>query len=218
MIDLNRIGNVVSQIDEMKNKYNTDLVILDTHKKQKKVIEDRFEKLNKEKEEVLTKIEIIQEASTEARNNARDLLQDVATNAVQMVFGDNNFVSIEMPDKGIKADVVLKTVYPDEVVETDPAEEDGGGSADVVSLSKFWSIAELAGKDNKAPRVLDEPTKYVHGNLESERVAMFVKDMVEYTKRQTFLITEDEHMSSVGDVAYRMVKNENGTSVAEKLQ
>jgi Uncharacterized protein conserved in bacteria with the myosin-like domain len=216
MIDLNRIQSITSDIDDMKNKYNIDITILSTHQKQKTEVEKRMEKLNTEKEEVITKKTILEEASTEARENAKELLKDVATNAVQMVFGDNNFIDIEMREKGIKADVILRTVYPDHVVETDPAEEDGGGSADVVALSKFCSISELAGKDNKAPWFLDEPTKYVHGN--SGEVATFIKEMVEYTERQTFLVTEDEYVSSVGDVAYKMFKSEDGTSVATKIQ
>lgn len=216
MIDLNRIQSITSNIDDMKNKYNTDITILDTHQKQKAEVEKRMEKLNTDKEEIMTKKTILEEASTEARNNAKELLKDVATNAVQMVFGDNNFIDIEMPDKGIKADVILRTVYPDHVVETDPAEEDGGGSADVVALSKFWSVSELAGKDNKAPRFLDEPTKYVHGS--SDEVATFIKEMVEYTERQTFLVTEDEHVSNVGDVSYSMFKSANGTSTATKIK
>lgn len=216
MIDINRIQNIASNIDDMKNKYNTDLAILNTHQKQRAEVEKRMEKLNIDKEEILNKKTILEEASTEARNNAKELLKDVATNAVQMVFGDNNFIDIEMPDKGIKADVILRTVYPDHVVETDPADEDGGGSADVVALSKFCSVSELAGKDNKAPWFFDEPTKYVHGS--SEEVATFIHEMVEYTERQTFLVTEDDHVSSVGDVAYSMFKSENGTSTATRIK
>lgn len=216
MVDVDRIKNIASDIDNLKNKYNTDIAILNTHKNHLSDLEKRMEKLKNEKEEVLNKKIILEESSTEARNNAKELLKDVATNAVQMVFGDNNFIDIEMAEKGIKADVILRTVYPDHVVETDPADEDGGGSADVVALSKFFSVSELAGKDNKAPWFLDEPTKYVHGN--SEEVATFIKGMVDYTERQTFLVTEDEHVSSVGDVAYSMSKGDNGSSTATKIK
>lgn len=218
-IDLSVLESISAKIENMKNKYNSEKVILSTHEKQKEDILKKIDDISSKKDEVGMKMSILQEASTEARNNARDLLEDVSTNAVQMIMGDNLSVNIDLNTKGqsATAEVVIKVQNKNEVVETDPAEEEGGGLADIVALSTFLSIGQLVGKDNLAPKFLDEPSKYVSkGN--SEKVAEFLKEMVDYTERQTFLITHDEYLSNIGDVAYKFALDENGTTKAEKLQ
>lgn len=219
IVDISVLQGIHLKIDNMKKKYNSDKAILSTYEKQKSDVFTKIDVISREKEEVSMKVSILQEASTEARNNAKDLLRDVSTNAVQMILGDNLSVDIDLDTKGqsATAEVILKVQNKNEIVETNPAEDEGGGLADIVALSNFLSIGQLVGKNNLAPKLIDEPTKYVSKG-HSGKVAGFIKEMVDYTERQTFLITHDEYLSNVGDVSYKFSLDENGTTQIEKLQ
>lgn len=209
-----KIEQLKNKINLMKNKYNKDLGTLHSYEETRTELEGTLNNLNKEQEEYQTKILIIEEACKEARENAKVVLEDVCTSAIKMALGEHLSVKIDFGKKGNSstADISVLSTYGDSIVEVDPAEEDGGGSADIVALSSFWSIGELvADKDNKAPVFLDEPTKYVSkGN--SEKVSQYIKEMVEFSEKQTFFITHDDFVKHIGDVAYTFALDADGVT------
>ncbi|BBW98946.1 hypothetical protein [Geobacillus subterraneus] len=169
-------------------------------------------------EEVLFQQEVLRKAADEARMRAKRALEEMGTKALQYIIGDHVSLEVELSEKGGQpiASFWVRSRYGNYVVETDPAEEEGGGIADVVSFSLFVTMLELMNKENVAPLFLDEPSKYVSKG-HSEQVARFLYEASHHFKRQVFMITHDEHLAQMGDCSYHVSMKE-GRSVVQKVK
>lgn len=187
----------------------------------KKIEENKTEKINEfseiieKRDELMLKKSILKEASTEARKNAGELLDGMATNAIQTIMSDKKRVQTVFDENKspTTADIFVFEKQSDgREVDTDPTEEDGGGVADIVSLADFLAFSELTKNTNKAPLVLDEPSKYV-SKAYRDAVADFLYEMSHYFKRQVFMSTHDEALIEAGDKVYYLKKNLNGRTI-----
>lgn len=207
------------RIEKLRQKHNEEKgrkeLLLETIQKKTAEQEDMRNQVNKN---ILIR-EILHDSSEEARKKSKELLEKVTSDAVSMVTGENLEVKINLAIKNntMNADLLLQAKYADElIVETNPAQEDAGGAADVVSLAVFESIRMLSGKDNSAPLFLDEPLKYVSaGN--SGGSARFIKGLSEMTGIQTFVVTHElNNLPGVADVAYKL-DLKDGVSTYKKI-
>lgn len=213
------IEELQARLDALKKRYSED-------KGKKELLKETISKKEKEllqmRNEVSKNIivrEILHDGSEEARKKSKELLEQVTSDAVSVVTGEDLSVKINLAIKNntMNADLVLEAHYPDGiVVETNPAQEDAGGAADVVSLAVFESIRMLSGKENAAPLFLDEPLKYVSaGNANGS--AEFIKGLTEMTGIQTFVVTHElNSLPSVADMAYKL-ELVDGTTKSKKI-
>jgi DNA repair exonuclease SbcCD ATPase subunit len=211
------LSTIKDTLEIMKMKYSQDIGVVQKLKEDKKNTEEEIETLIKEKEEFEIQKILLQDASEEARKSAKDLLQSMATNALKYIIGDYMSLSIKLDEKGNSpvADFIVKSKYEDYTVEADPAEEEGGGIADIVSFASFIAMLQLTGNNNVAPLFLDEPSKYVSKG-HSENVAKFLYEVSGESGRQVFMVTHDEYLAKMGDKAYHFKINE-GKTVTTKL-
>lgn len=216
-MDLNML---IANNQKQKNRYNQFLGKKETIESELNKNKNKLLELQTRANELILMKEVMDEASTEARKNSVELLEEVATNALQMVMGNNREVIVKMTKKnGVpSAELFVKTTHKGIEVLTSPAEEDAGGVTDIVALSTLMSIRMLAGKNNSAPYFLDEPTKCVSsGN--SEKTAKFIKELVDYTGIQTIIIThEKEFLPQVADKSYILSLDDTGVSISESLK
>lgn len=207
-----------TRILNLRDRYHTDLGTLNTYEKQRADKEAQIKKLDNEYNTRAIQKEVLEQASEKARESGKEILCGMASSSVQMVFGDNLSVDAEIGKKsGVPvADIIVKSHYVNDIVETDPAQEEGGGLADITGLSMFMSMGLLVGKGNMAGNFIDEPTKFVSkGN--SPAVAVFIKEIVKHTGKQTLMVTHDEYQANIGDTAHRLTLDENGTTQIERL-
>lgn len=188
----------------------------------KKEIKEKTKEMNDLEEKnikLLTMKDLIQKAGAEARENGRVLLSEIATSAVQTVFGTETKVILEpgMKDGVPNIKVMVRTeLESGKVIDIDPTDTDGGGLADMISLSIFMALGQIY-EDNCAPYSFDEPTKYINGADFTDKVSQFIRNMVDFTKRQTILSTNDDVLASEADTRYRMIKNKkDGITTAYK--
>lgn len=215
---MNDLALLRKRIDKGKKHYMTKLGELDMLNKS--IVSKNLQKevLEKSNETLLTKKLLIEESCSEARENGRELLSQISTSLVQAVFDENTEVKLEItPKDGIPtADVVVLNKYNTGTVEIDPSNSDGGGLADIVSLSLFMAVGQTV-EDNYAPYILDEPSKYVSKGDLSEKFAESFKDLVNYTDKQTIISTHDEFLLEAGDTKYTIVKDwDTGISTVTK--
>lgn len=206
-----------SHLEQLKRLYHKEMGMLQQLKQTKKEKEEEVRELQEEKNSIELKRILLQEASDEARNQAKETLQAIATNALQFIMGEHMSLEIELGEKGNSptASFVVKKVYEDYVVRTDPAEEEGGGIADIVAFSVFIAMLQLSGGNNVAPLFLDEPSKYVSKG-HSDKVANFLYDVSRSFERQVFMVTHDEFLANIGDTSYHF-KIEDGKSVVTDI-
>lgn len=209
---------LIGRLESLKKKHNED-------KGKKELLQETVSKKKTEALKIKNDIdknvvlrEILHDSSEEARRKSKELLESVTSDAISLVTGEKLDVKISLAIKNntMNADLTLEARYPgDIIVETNPAQEDAGGAADVVSLSVFESIRMLAGKENVAPIFLDEPLKYVSaGNAKG--AAEFVKGLTNMTGIQTFVVTHElNNLPNVADKAYKLELIEGNTKVKE---
>lgn len=163
------------------------------------------------------KIEILKEASTEARSSSRDALQDMATRALQSIIGENVSLKIVLDEKGSSpvADFLVMSEYEGYLVDADPAEEEGGGIADIVSFSNQIAMLQLTGHRNSAPIFLDEPSKYVSAGF-SDNFANYLYEYSSYAERQSIMVTHDSHLTRMGDKSF-LFKKDSGKTVVSPI-
>lgn len=185
---------------------------------QEKHLKDEQAQCKQEYEEWLQKKEILEQASTKAREEGKALFVNVVTNSLQMVFNQQASADIVLGKKSglATADVVLCMDRNGKLVKTDPTSEDSGGMADTISLGIFMSNSLLGGKNNRAGFFLDEPTKFVSA-AHAEPAANFIKEMVQYTGKQTFLTTHERtYLPFVANRSHLVTIDEDGISTVEK--
>ena len=59
--------------------------------------------------------------------------------------------------------------------------------------------------ESLSPLVLDEPNKYLSKEY-SKKMALYLKEIRDYTGKQMFLVTHDEYLKTVGDMTFKMTK------------
>lgn len=205
-------------LENLKSLFHQETGMLHQLKQSKKEMEEQVLSLQEEKNGLELKRIILQEASQEARKQAKETLESVATNALQYIMGEHVSLVIKLSEKGNSptASFFVRKEYGDYVVETDPAEEEGGGIADIVAFSVFIAMLQLTGGSNVASLFLDEPSKFVSAGY-SDKVANFLYDVSKSINRQAFMVTHDEFIAKVGDVAYLFMMDQDGKSKATNI-
>lgn len=206
-------------LDKLKQIYHKESAILQQLQKTKAEKEQELKAKLEERGRLELKKTLINEASIEARNQAKEVLQDMGTNALKFILGDHLSLEIELKEQARQqwvASFITKAEENDEYrIETDPAEEEGGGVADVVAIATQISMLQLLGSKNVAPLFLDEPSKFVSKG-HSEQVAKFLSEVSRYYNRQIFMVTHDEYLAQIGDIAYSF-KKVDGNSIATQI-
>lgn len=207
------LSDIKQTLEVMKKKYNQDIGIVQKLEEDKQSKKEEIEALYKETGEFEIQKILLQEASVEARKSAKDVLQNIASNALQFIIGDYVTLEIELDEKGNTpvAEFIVKSAYENYTVEADPAEEEGGGIADIVAFATFIAMLQLTGGQNVAPLFLDEPSKYVSKG-HSENVAKFLYEVSADSSRQVFMVTHDEYLAKMGDMAYHFQIKNGATS------
>lgn len=204
LLELKRIINEKKKyLAEEKGK----LQILNQQYKEKV---DEKERLENDNNKLLTIKGLVEKSSSEARENGRQLLEQVLSASIQTVFGENTEAKLNpdlkdgIPTLNVS---ILKHVNEGTII-IDPTEADGGGLADIVALASFMGLGQLLEK-NFAPYVLDEPTKYVSEGNKAVNSAEFVKNMVQFTGKQTIVATHDKALMTKRDKGYKLIIDED---------
>ena len=209
-------------VAELKKLLNDKKTFLSEEKGKLSALNKQIEVKNKEKSDLIAKNDrelllkkLIEDSASEARNNGIELLEEILTSSVQTVFGDNTTAKLNVSLKEGIPYLVPSILQESEngTITINPTEADGGGLADILSLSSFMALGQLV-EDNFAPNVLDEPTKYVSKGESALKSADFVKNMVRFTKKQTIVSTHDDALLDQRDVGYKLIKNEE-TGITE---
>lgn len=203
--------DALQRLTALKLAFTKELSDKEALDKQKTKQESEVRRLKDEGLHKAVMKELLGKASEKAREDGKKVLAETSTNAMQMIMEDNYTVDMEMKIRSGVPHVNLLVLQEDAdgmMTETDPANDEGGGTADIVSLATFMSLGMLVGENNQAPHFLDEPTKFVSdGNLEN--VAKFMKDMVTYSGKQTFLVTHKKVVAEAGDRIFFVEKDKD---------
>lgn len=206
----NNLESLKKRLDYNKEYITIQKAELEIIKKQIDEKEELKKTLLEKNTNLLIMKTLIEEASTEARENGRKLLSKVATKSAQTVFGENTEIELEPFTKdGVPSIRVNIKQHLDDgnVITINPTEADGGGLADITDLSIFMALGQMI-QNNYAPYDLDEPTKFINGIDLIEKSARFIRNMVDFTGKQTIISTNEDLLASEADTRYRMILDE----------
>lgn len=189
----------------------------------KKNIKEKLEKdLNakqNELEEVANLIDVLeqvrlllQRASEYAREQIKQQIEMLVTHCLQFVFGPNLEFEIELSEVRGKtnAEFYVVSIYDDVKIKTKPQDARGGGVVDVISLALRIAVIQSTDLYKDGPLILDEPAKHV-SNEYINNVAQFLKQISDVFHRQIIMVTHNQYLSEIADLAYK-VELKNGIS------
>lgn len=204
------LDEIESYVNMLKEIYNQQLGALNQLEADRDKREKEYLKLIKKREDIELEKELLCDVVQEARKSAKDTLQYLSTSALQFIMGNFISVEVELDDRG--AEFLVRSEYEGYSVETDPAGEEGGGVADIVSSIAQLGLLSILESNNFAPAFLDEPSKYVSAS-HSEAYAKFLFDISASTERQTIMVTHDPLLAKMGNKSYHFQLEEGRTVV-----
>ena len=187
----------------------------------KKFIEESIEKDSKKLEQlndeavVIGKAqEVIQQVAKETQNAFVCHISDVASTALDAVFGDDAYkLDIEFVQRRGKTEVDCSFVRNDE--KADPLTAAGGGAVDVASFAlriAIWSLMKNSGRKISNTIILDEPFRFLSKDLQplaGEMLKMISRKM----GIQFIIVTHNADIIESADKVFNVTKNSNGASV-----
>ncbi|MDO5755369.1 MAG: ATPase [Tissierellia bacterium] len=199
------------QEDFQKNRGKKEIIEEDIKKSEEKILEqekilDRLEKID-----ILYK-----EASEFARGQTKKEIESLVTSCLATVFHSNIRFEIELGELRGKtaANFYIVDEYEGNEYRYDAKDSRGGGVVDIVSLSLRLAYLLKIRPPVKGPLILDEPAKHLSEDF-IFNIANFLKMISEDFNLQIIMISHNEHISAMGDQAYRIDKEEYHSVVEE---
>jgi hypothetical protein len=153
----------------------------------------------------------------EAQETARGKVEELATRALQAIFGTQHSFRLEPGERGGQAtlEMIIRSEYGDgEVIETGVLEARGGGMAAVVGFV-LRLVVLLLTPDVCNVLFLDESFAHVSARYEG-RVAEFAAEVAHKARVQLVLITHSPAFADYADTAVRLELNDGGVTVVHK--
>lgn len=152
---------------------------------------------------------LLQKTSEYARQQAKGRIEEIVSEALNVVFGGSHRFIIDLQVRSNRPEVDYYLDDGETITQLKkPDFDNGGGIVDVVSLALRLGVAELEGAPG--PLLMDEVGKHVSAEY-AENVAYFLKEYSNTFGRQIILITHNKALAEVGDLNLEVVK-EKGIS------
>lgn len=152
-----------------------------------------------------------------AQETARVRVEDLATRALQVIFGSEHAFVLKTGDRGGQAtlDLLVRSAYPDgRVVETGILEARGGGMAAVVGFV-LRLVKLLLTPDTRNLLFLDETFAHVSAGFEP-RVGEFLRLVCDRTGAQVVLVTHSPVYGDFADQAVRLEQGADGVTIVHR--
>lgn len=152
---------------------------------------------------------LLQKTSDYARQQAKTRIEEIVSQALNVVFGGFHKFKIDLLTK---ANQPIAEYWLDDGITLTKLEKPdydrGGGKVDIISLALRLAIGEL--EDVDGPLFLDEVGKHVSKEY-APNVAYFLKEYSQQFNRQIILITHNADLAEIGEVSLE-VSRKNGES------
>lgn len=207
------------EITELEDKFQQLELNIAVKKSMGKKIKDdlaatqeKAEKLSKEID-ILEQVRILLQRTSEyARMQIKQQVEMLVSHCLQFVFGPNLEFVIELNEVRGKteAEFYVVSTYDNIKIKTKPQDARGGGIVDVISLALRIAVIQSINSYTEGPLILDEPAKHVSSEYIAN-VAQFLKQISEFFHRQIIMVTHNQYLSEIADLAYN-VELKDGTS------
>lgn len=182
-----------------------------------RALEDELENLLGQAEQLSRVGAMFTTVGEAAQEIARDRVEQLATKALQVIFGDEHQFLLVPGERGGQATLELKvrSSYPDgKVVETGVMEARGGGMAAVVGYV-LRLVVLLLTPEIRNLLFLDETFAFVSADYEG-RVAEFIRQVADKARVQHVIITHSPAYAEAADAVSRLELGADGVTVVHR--
>lgn len=171
---------------------------------------------SKLKELNLRTAELLKEASAKARASAIQIIENVVTHCLQLVFESHMefFIVEDDKKKATEVQFYVTDEFGNRSNPMIPEETRGGGVVDVISIALRLALSEILKGQVGGPLLFDEPAKYVSldyiGNL-----GIFLRRFSEEYHRQMIIVTHDAYLANIGNKSFSVAMQEGISDVTE---
>lgn len=210
MLSMYKITAVKSDITSLKNKLLQDKAKKDLLLQHKQRAVDAINEAT-EQIGIFDKVQILlQKTSEYARQQAKDRIENVVSEALNVVFGGCHSFVIDL---GIRAGQPVADYYLNDgntyTKLEKPDYDRGGGKVDIIALALRLAIGEMEGI--QGPLFLDEVGKHVSKEY-APNVAYFLKQYSAQFDRQIILITHNADLAEIGETSISVSRKTSGES------
>jgi len=213
------LASLKSSLDQVKALYHRQRGEQSALLQEMVAREKRLEEV-REETECLEKVRLLlTEAAKHAREQGRQQVEYLVTQALQFVFGGDMEFKVVVEDKRDRPEAefyVCSTYGGDSRVETTPQDARGGGVVDVISLALRLALLHAFRPPVGGPVILDEPGKHVSEEF-SPQVAQFLKSYSQSLGRQIIMVSHNQHLADSADIAY-LVEMHQGVSSVRRIR
>lgn len=153
---------------------------------------------------------LLQKTSDYARQQVKTRIEDIVSEALNVVFGGDHHFMIEL---GLKGNQPIAEYYLNDGTTLTKLEKPdydrGGGKVDIIALALRLAVGEMEGITG--PLFLDEVGKHVSKEY-APAVAYFLKEYSANFGRQIILITHNADLAEIGEVSLQVKRNAKGES------
>lgn len=158
---------------------------------------------------------LLQKTSDYARQQVKTRIEDIVSEALNVVFGGNHRFMIELSLNGNQP--VAEYYLNDETTLTKlekPDYDRGGGKVDIIALALRLAVGEM--ENVEGPLFLDEVGKHVSKEY-APAVAYFLKEYSANFGRQIILITHNADLAEIGEISLQVKRSSSGESEVSVL-
>lgn len=209
-LDTLRINRIAADIRTVREK-------IDRSKAKRELLEKQRSEAVKKKAEAEEQLGIfgmvqilLQKTSDYARQQVKTRIEDVVSEALNVVFGGSHKFMIDLTLRGNQpiAEYYLNDGTTATKLEK-PDYDRGGGKVDIIALSLRLAVGEMAG--TPGPLFLDEVGKHVSKEY-APSVAYFLKEYSANFDRQIILITHNADLAEIGETSLSVKRTQGGES------
>lgn len=209
-LDTLRINRIAADIRTVREK-------VDRSKAKRELLEKQRSEAVKKKVEAEEQLGIfgmvqilLQKTSDYARQQVKTRIEDVVSEALNVVFGGNHKFMIDLTLRGNQpiAEYYLNDGTTVTKLEK-PDYDRGGGKVDIIALSLRLAVGEMAA--TPGPLFLDEVGKHVSKEY-APSVAYFLKEYSANFDRQIILITHNADLAEIGETSLSVKRTQGGES------
>lgn len=206
MIDL-AYNDLLNQFYIRKEKYQLSLGEKRSIDSNINRIDIRLEELNNINEDLILVDTLLKETADFSREQASIQIKSIVTSCLKLVFNSDMEFQIELSQQRGRnsAEFYIVEKNDDKIYKYKLQDSRGGGVIDILSLSLRLAFLLKYSPEIKGPLILDEPAKHVSQEY-IFNVANFIKKISEEFDKQIILISHNEHISSIGDINYKISK------------
>lgn len=160
---------------------------------------------------------IIQAAAKATQEQLSYRISELTSLALAQVFVDPYELVVRFENKRGRTEAVL--LFADgNGNEIDPMEASGGGVWDVASLALRLSLWSLQRPRSRATMVLDEPFKFLHGEVPQCRVCKMIQNLSRRLKLQFIIVTQEEWGTEFADRVFRVSRKSKKVPSVVKVE